>query len=932
MTTNARTVQVLVDWVNPAYGTNATGGSDWTDISDYVREDQPITITRGRQDNISTVQPGRATFTVDNSDGRFTPGLSSSPYYPVTFGRRIQINVKDESGTYHTRFDGQINEIDVTETATGEEATALFTCTDVLAQLNRGDELSCATVEFASGLSPALQYIMNEPTGSSGLKDSSGNNGPMLIPKLYTGQLFPVTPASGYQGTVAAPSYAYSSGNGPVEGAVNPVSNPGTGTIQTAGVTSPLSSVYFGAGTINTGQTQAGFYADTGCSASFEGNFPSPITVTSSSKFFIICSVFPDYTAGINNINYAMTPLCLGNTRTGATLSFGGLPVGNNMSYYLQYYANFLQNGVSITSQQGVDFSDGGNCPALLAMTIDGTSVTMTVAVNSWKYPNSVSTTASLTIPDGTQFNHLSIGGMLGGGLGWIGNVSNVCVYDTIPDTDNLDILYKLNGVGTEGYPTWEVVQWLLGWAGVPSYWIGTVDDSNSEWDYFDITGSDYSTVLQYAQQIEKGSYFTDASGKINLYNRYRRMGYGAPALTLPAGAYNVGLKPTWSDQYLVNSEALNNERGGQGALSQNQDSIDIYGEYPNGSIQTPQQYPYPSYVKSYTLSDTQVGTSSVTGLFDITQMVDAADWDVNVFGAPGMKLAAVTIDMLSNLSTSSEYVAPSDLYSVEIGDIITLDQNLPWWPDEDSAGDLFIEGVTETYSMTKATIAWYTSPANQGRAWIPGDSTYGVLDSTARIGISDYASLWAEQPPIPTFSGTMNAASGVTGYVGSYDLAGLSVPLTNQLQPPLLFVAQSEVSQSVPNATDTVLIWDNVLTDTALGLADFQQRDYIIPLSGWYEIYVTSIWAVNTSGMRTMWINQAQQGGDSIVRHIAPVSAHSSTSIHGMSTSATIYCYRGDAISVSVLQDSGSNLSTSLNNGGSHMSIRYIGSGTSRN
>lgn len=66
----------------------------WTDISEYVDVAQGVTITRGAADELSETQPGTATLTLDNSDGRFTPNNPSSPYYP--FVRRnapIRISV-----------------------------------------------------------------------------------------------------------------------------------------------------------------------------------------------------------------------------------------------------------------------------------------------------------------------------------------------------------------------------------------------------------------------------------------------------------------------------------------------------------------------------------------------------------------------------------------------------------------------------------------------------------------------------------------------------------------------------------------------------------------------------------------------------------------------------------------------------------------------
>ena len=64
----------------------------WTDITDYVELDQGLGITGGRADERGTADANTCTMVVDNSDGRFTPELSSSPYYPnVKLRRPIRV-------------------------------------------------------------------------------------------------------------------------------------------------------------------------------------------------------------------------------------------------------------------------------------------------------------------------------------------------------------------------------------------------------------------------------------------------------------------------------------------------------------------------------------------------------------------------------------------------------------------------------------------------------------------------------------------------------------------------------------------------------------------------------------------------------------------------------------------------------------------------
>jgi hypothetical protein len=55
----------------------------WTDISQYVDGiNRGVVINRGAADELSETQPGTATLSLDNQDGRFTPGNSASSYYP----------------------------------------------------------------------------------------------------------------------------------------------------------------------------------------------------------------------------------------------------------------------------------------------------------------------------------------------------------------------------------------------------------------------------------------------------------------------------------------------------------------------------------------------------------------------------------------------------------------------------------------------------------------------------------------------------------------------------------------------------------------------------------------------------------------------------------------------------------------------------------
>lgn len=64
----------------------------WTDVSTYVELEAGISITGGRADERATCEANSCSLVLDNSDGRFTPDRTSSPYYPnVKIGRPIRV-------------------------------------------------------------------------------------------------------------------------------------------------------------------------------------------------------------------------------------------------------------------------------------------------------------------------------------------------------------------------------------------------------------------------------------------------------------------------------------------------------------------------------------------------------------------------------------------------------------------------------------------------------------------------------------------------------------------------------------------------------------------------------------------------------------------------------------------------------------------------
>ena len=111
-------------------------GLNWTQESWTSAVDDLMsgwTINRGRFESDGQYAPGRATVTLNNVSGRYTPRNTASALYPnVTKGRRIALYCVFAGRRYY-RFVGKIREISQ-ESRPGGMTTHLE-CTDILADL-----------------------------------------------------------------------------------------------------------------------------------------------------------------------------------------------------------------------------------------------------------------------------------------------------------------------------------------------------------------------------------------------------------------------------------------------------------------------------------------------------------------------------------------------------------------------------------------------------------------------------------------------------------------------------------------------------------------------------------------------------------------------------------------------------------------------------
>ena len=927
--------QVLIDWQNNPFGTGSSAGNDFMDVSPFVRMDQNISLSRGRQDAISDILAGSATFTLQNDTGCFTPYKSTSiPTVlggDVTLQRRCQINLTDEQGVWYTRFDGPISEIDYTGDNTGNTNIALVSVTDILAPLNRQDDLSCWSEEQVLADGPWLHWGLDDAgnAGGSGVAaESSGNNGPPM--RLWNSDhtnkaTIGFQDTSGGVETLAdAVAAGESDGSeywtpgsnqpnsylrGLDSGAVGPYTTPIGSALLTPTLTAQSAVNYF---TGNTGYQ-------------FQVTLPEPIEPWESGTDYTCETWFTvDPTVLADNASKygPYIVMSLGTARLGTCLVAGiyltgSTPYTFTVGTYNQPPA-FLGKNFSGSAPPALVSSitqslnaDSVSIPHHLVLTISGDP--SAPSISAWL--DGVQFSSSLSLPKRQYYDTFCIGGAFGGMGCHFGNVSLASIYQYELSSTQIVNHCMLGQYGMWEQTTDDCINALTNFADVPSFWSNISGNHNglTMTDYQDITGVNALGNMQLYEAAEGGLLFVDASGNLNFHTRDWRMGYGAPDLSLPPDTFDADMGYELIDQYQQNETAVSTLIYTQGTAYVNTQSQEAYGTYaPNGSGFAGASTTSTAATASSTNNTTGYADSPLqlplitwnrgAGALGLTSfsywsdpnLVDYAAWNANSYGNPWFTPGQLTFDILTMSPTTG--IAISDLYALEIDNMVTPTGTLPSsWPDQNLSTEWFIEGINETIGESTRTFQMYCSPAETQRAWIPGDETYGVLGSTSRIGISqaDLSTPQADGKDVshdagrpywpPTFDTTMNNPSGNgNSFIGELDIRGLTDNLSLLLQPPMCVVgAISETqSQGSGSLSSPQVFWDTIFVDTVGGMGAIPgwPNWYVCLVPGFYEIDASLVWERQSSGQSNTtsqsWIVIAQQGAQTVSTGGSPLSA----------------------------------------------------------
>lgn len=826
--------QILIDWANPAFTPSSVAGSAFADVTPFVNvEINPISATRGRQDAISEVQNGSLNFTVDNPLGWFTQGKSTSPWAPnVTIGKRVQWNVAYRNGdsydAFVTRFDGSLNEIDYTIAPNGTYATAQLNAQDVIAYLSQAPTLTSWTKQRVLLDNPDFHWTLDDQSGSKTARETSGNSGPTLTvsnrlaggggdfgQSQYGTETMADAPDINTPGSYATPVQGWSQTKVPTvaSGTAGAGATALVGRlpkvypiVSDAGWSLEFWAVYDPSATTNyatTNTARMGMVSLTDGDALYMPIWVSNSTATTQTVGAPIYSVTNSWAGTITNVG------SIGNTaaRWNATAA---VPFHYVLSCSPAGTFTLYENGVALGS-----------------MTPSNLSQLTRAGFNQVVVGDDVS----------PPVNGVPVA------AGFPGSISLVSLYGSALTAAQISAHYAMGWDGMYGASTGAVVGQIADYAGLPPFWQATPASGLGSMDYFVLGGQNALTAMQQAEQVELGLLYASAAGQLSFASRAARMGAGAPDVVLPMGSFTADLGAKVTNQYVQTSAALTGNASAVVAVSDSKAEARI-GAYPNGDIYSPTALPVLTYAPASPAPD-QVEPYAQ----------DIVDWSVGVNSAPPFKVATLTVDVLTLAdSADAEYVAPSVVAGLDINNVLSLGTaaQIEALPNATGALDFFVEGVTETYALGQHSIQFYTSPANAGRAWVPGDPAYGVLGSTAVVGVAQEAATAAPYSKRsafdpggpwlnPTFSATMNKGETDSGFVGMSDLRGITEQLKVMLSPPLFVGGWSWSGTTGPviPSGQYVNLPLAPINDPWNGFNGLEATNsyWVVPVAGFYEI-----------------------------------------------------------------------------------------------
>lgn len=284
------------------------------------------------------------------------------------------------------------------------------------------------------------------------------------------------------------------------------------------------------------------------------------------------------------------------------------------------------------------------------------------------------------------------------GGSAYSGTMAHVAFFTTDPGGARATAHATASLTGFDGESGTARLTRLAGYGGLP---IGTLDSSLTNVPFTDFTGQSLAQALRDVADGEFGLLFVDGSGNLTFHNRNRSPAKATPDVTITADMLDPGTGFQYDTQGLVNYFEATAKGTGVTQVARNTASETQHGRYP---------------------------TSGTYLVQTDAEAIDRANWVVANHADPAPRLGSLTIDLLT-LDTATQ----AALLAAEPNTWLRV-TGLPSQTPGGTTADLVVQGFAETLTKDSWSITFNVISRSLVQAWILGDATYGVLDSTTRL------------------------------------------------------------------------------------------------------------------------------------------------------------------------------------------------------
>jgi hypothetical protein len=245
----------------------------------------------------------------------------------------------------------------------------------------------------------------------------------------------------------------------------------------------------------------------------------------------------------------------------------------------------------------------------------------------------------------------------------------------------------------------------LAGYSNVATGSLDTTGDTLC--GYANQSGQAALDSLLEAEQADQGSAYADKNGSVSYISGATLAGAGTPTATLDANWFDPGTSVLADMLSVVNDVTGSTPVTGNQYRVTSAASIAQHGVYP-------QSYQW------------NVSTDA--------QVKDRTDWKVGNYAYPQVRVADLTLDLLTMDSTSRTAALTLDL-----GSYLRITGMPSQTPGPGGTQlDLIVEGLTETLQAGPSGATWVLTLNVVLRslvgAWVLGDTTWGVLNSTTKL------------------------------------------------------------------------------------------------------------------------------------------------------------------------------------------------------